>query len=301
MISQRLSPPLPPEALPRTSSNSASLGLLSGWTQCQWSLCPPDRTVGGRRIGRCVFVPRCEEKVALGPARKPKVSTGILSYWTPASHDLDAAYESQISVARIRATTYGSQTNVGEPGPPEPNPPEPEEPKPTQASVCVSPHETQPIFVFTAARLASHYLTSFLRLLVLLSVPRRCCCCCCSLLFLLPPEEAPISQRPAVGAPSHTAYSRASPSHYTLLLLDRAKEGLPRSPHTLQTRPLITNSHVATAIQWPSTIVLDASCTHAPTSSPHSRPNTLVAPRCCPPVSPCLSSVAAARLAASLH
>lgn len=37
------------------------------------------------------WVPRCEENVTLGPARKPKVSTGILSHWTYASHDLDAA------------------------------------------------------------------------------------------------------------------------------------------------------------------------------------------------------------------
>jgi hypothetical protein len=35
--------------------------------------------------------PRCKEEVTLGPARKPKVSKGISSHWTYASHDLDAA------------------------------------------------------------------------------------------------------------------------------------------------------------------------------------------------------------------
>lgn len=293
MISQRLSPPSHTRILPRSSSISASLGLLSGWTQCQCCFCPPDRSVGGGQIGRCNWVPRCEEVVTLGPARKPKVSTGNLSHWTPASHDLDAAYESQNSVARIRATTYGSQTNVGEPGPPEPNPPEPEEPRPTQTSVCVSPHETQlPLDCRPPCLTSPHVF------------PVVACVDFCSPLLLLSPIPV------ASGKSGHLFVQ------LVLLLIPRTIGPLPvttqyccliEPKRDCPILPILFNStthhqfHVATAIQWPSTIVLDASCTHAPASSPHSRPNTLVAPRCCPPVSPCLSSVAAARLAASLH
>lgn len=87
---------------------------------------------------------------------------------------------------------------------------------------------------YTVDHLASHHLTPF---------PAVACVDFCSpllplllSLFYLLPEEAVISlPRPAAGTQSHTAYPRASSvTHYTLLLLDRAKEGLPRSPHNLQ-------------------------------------------------------------------
>lgn len=168
-----------------------------------------------------------------------------------------------------------------------------------------SPHETQPArpplpqptSVFTVAHLASYHLTSFLRPVVLIFVPGCCCCYCSATVASGESGQFP----PAVGA-SSAARSRASQSVTTLLLLGRAKEGLPGSPHTILFNSTTHHPlHVTTALQWPSTIVPDASCTHAPTSSPHSRPNTLVAPRCCPPVPPCLSSVAAARLAGILH
>lgn len=153
----------------------------------------------------------------------------------------------------------------------------------TQAepNVCLRLSSRDPThLVFADAHPASHHLTSFLRLLVLtfcfplLLLLLSCSCCCrkkrSSLLHGLQLVLSPLP---------HTL----GPTHYCCL--SEPKRDCP-------VLPIIFNStthqplHVTTAFQWPSTIALDASCTHAPTCSPHSRPNTLVAPRCCPPVSP---------------
>lgn len=154
---------------------------------------------------------------------------------------------------------------------------------------------TRPNCPYTVDHLASHHLTSFLRLLVLISVPR---CCCCSPIPVATGKKGRLLVQLVLRLIRHTLGPLPVTTRYCYLI--EPKRDCP-------VLPILLNStthhqfHVATALQWPSTIALDASCTHAPTSSPHSRPNTLVAPRCCPPVSPCLSSVAAARLAASLH
>lgn len=142
----------------------------------------------------------------------------------------------------------------------------------------------QPTSVFTAARLASHHLTSF---------STAACCDFCSwllwwfvaahLLRSLPGKAFTSSLVQLVIPLRHTLGPLARSPHYGCL--NEPKRDCPVLPIVFIStthHPL----HVTTALQWPSTIVPDASCTHAPTSSPHSRPNTLVAPRCCPPVPP---------------
>lgn len=164
-------------------------------------------------------------------------------------------------------------------------------PQRTQAQTpASSPHETQPArpplpqptSVFTVAHLASYHLTSFPRPVIWISVP-GCCCCYCSATVASGKSGQFL---PAVGA-SSAARSRASQSVTTLLLLGRAKEELPGSPHTLQldhSSPIARNDRSPVALHHRTRRVVHT-CTDLFSTQPaqHTGSSTLLSS--CAPVS----------------